>query len=206
MYQFDSTYDQEVPHMYPQVTQTFSRLETLSFLLHLSMILSIYSHQLSSRPCHLERKSCSPVERIRGHGENLSVDSQGKLRFHHNTLWYDFFFSGIRKIVIKTERCFSVFMQNCFKICAKCKNTGWSKVTMLTWSLRRVSDNFINVGHETSWIIDEKAPNSLNLDFRWITFNFLLLVAFLSAAIPVKYHWWTVCARNRRKLDNSEGR
>lgn len=91
MYQFDSTYDQEVPHMYPQVTQTFSRLETLSFLLHLSMILSIYFRQLSSRPSHLERKSCSPVERIRGHGENLSVDSQGKLCLHHNTLWYDFF-------------------------------------------------------------------------------------------------------------------
>lgn len=49
MYQFDSTYDQEVPHMYPQ---------------------------LSSRPYHLERKSCSPVERIRGQGENLSLDSQ----------------------------------------------------------------------------------------------------------------------------------
>lgn len=29
MYQFDSTYDQEVPHMYPQVKQTFSRLQTL---------------------------------------------------------------------------------------------------------------------------------------------------------------------------------
>lgn len=100
MYQFDSTYDQEVPHMYPQVTQTFSRLETLSFPLRLPMILSIYSRQLSSRPSHLERKSCSPVERIRGHGENLSLDSQGKLRLHYNILWYHFF-SDISEIVIE---------------------------------------------------------------------------------------------------------
>lgn len=51
------------------------------------MILWLYFRQLSSRPSHFERKSCSPVERIRGgQGENLSLDSQGnnKLPFHDN--------------------------------------------------------------------------------------------------------------------------
>lgn len=93
MYQFESTYDQEVPHMYPQVKQSFSRLETLSFLLRLSIMLSLYSRQLSSRPSRFERKSCSPVERIRGQGENLSLDSQGnnKLRLLDNTHLYNIF-------------------------------------------------------------------------------------------------------------------
>jgi len=49
MYQFDSTFDQEVPHMYPQLT---------------------------SRPTYFERRPSSPAERIRGQGENLSLDSQ----------------------------------------------------------------------------------------------------------------------------------
>lgn len=51
------------------------------------MILWLSSRQLSSRPSHFERKSCSPVERIRGQGENLSLDSQGnnKLRLVDNT-------------------------------------------------------------------------------------------------------------------------
>lgn len=90
----------------------------------------------------------------------------------YSHVWY---FLAWKKLRLSLSY-FFLSRQNCSKICAKCKNTGWSKVTIrLTWSLRRVSDNFINVGHETSWIIDEKASNSLNLDFRGITFNFLLL-------------------------------
>lgn len=49
MYQCDSLYDQEVPHMYPQI---------------------------SLRNTYPDRRSCSPAERIRGQGENLSIDSQ----------------------------------------------------------------------------------------------------------------------------------
>lgn len=74
------------------------------------------------------------------------------------------------------------------------------------WSLWWVSDNFINVGYEIFWIIDEKVLNLLNLDFRGIMFNFFLLVDFLSVVILVKYYWWIVCIWNWRKFDNFEGR
>lgn len=48
-----------------------------------------------------------------------------------------------------------------------------------TWSLKWLRDNFINVGYETHWIIDEKAPNALNLDFIGNTVNFLFMYGFL---------------------------
>lgn len=115
MYQFDSPYDHEVPHMYPQVKHIFflTARERFDIPPLRKYNVWIYFWQLSSRSAYLERKSCSPAERNRGQGENLSLDSQGNetQRFVYETrITFLLFSGGWENVLIKRNLLRFIFL------------------------------------------------------------------------------------------------